>query len=500
MDEVMDEGVSYRSQDIPVEGEVSIHGSVVRMKPACQVGVNAMAISEVGPPVNPMEGLETSSPRVAPEKLQCMDSNHADEPPILSGEGQGNVHSEACATHPSTMLTDASSAGLRAVSPSQMIFGLGTENVVQSSDAGTSAGLFKALAAAVVAATHGVSSSPVKTRPAPQTAGAKTGPADDGKVTEAREASNETSGANPFKTAALPELPEESDKIDLPVTVTPTSPFVSPVTAVPMSPDTQRQGVAPNDSTSPKTMSALTQTLASTTMNAPERLAQKLMDKFQTCCLDEASIGNWTLVWDTLLPGGRRFSDAVARAFAGQLRELGFSRIEWWSGKEWKDVPGRYCIIHDTIYDKYKLRVRVRWPEATDKIQTAQVFHRQHLRRPSVQDPHDLSLNRIFAQILQVTALQQQLVLQSAAALEAAQKRTNEAEERAAVAEKRCQELLQQVLLYETSATTSTSVKDAQHSSSKVTPTEQDIDSPPCIESEGGSSPLETTWNELCGT
>ncbi|CAE8589064.1 unnamed protein product, partial [Polarella glacialis] len=103
--------------------------------------------------------------------------------------------------------------------------------------------------------------------------------------------------------------------------------------------------------------------LAAVTATAPDRLAEKLIERLQQCCHDEASLGNNSYVWDTQLPGGRRFSDHVARALATQLQALGFTRIEWWSGKEWKDMPGRYCIFHDHMYDKFTMRIRVHWPE-----------------------------------------------------------------------------------------------------------------------------------------
>merc|ERR1712216_1097397 len=73
--------------------------------------------------------------------------------------------------------------------------------------------------------------------------------------------------------------------------------------------------------------------------------------------------GHCSMVWDTPLPHSRSFSDMVARAFASKLKELRFSRFEWWNGKGWKEMPGRYVILHDTKYDKYTLRVRCHWPD-----------------------------------------------------------------------------------------------------------------------------------------
>eukprot|EP00929_Paragymnodinium_shiwhaense_P007517 TRINITY_DN111437_c0_g1_i1.p1 TRINITY_DN111437_c0_g1~~TRINITY_DN111437_c0_g1_i1.p1 ORF type:complete len:526 (+),score=147.26 TRINITY_DN111437_c0_g1_i1:124-1701(+) len=194
-------------------------------------------------------------------------------------------------------------------------------------------------------------------------------------------------------------------------------------------------------------LSALAKTLASMTMRAPERVARKLIERLQQAAIEEACVGRSSFVWDASLPGGHSFSNIVARSFANQLKDLGFERVEWWSGKEWKDMPGKYIMIHDAMYDKYQLRIRVRWPEAVDAPQHEGSVNsggseasRRPLAPPGMQEVPESALASLLQQLRQMVTVQQQLLLQSAAAQASAEERAARAEGRALAAERRCLE------------------------------------------------------------
>lgn len=186
--------------------------------------------------------------------------------------------------------------------------------------------------------------------------------------------------------------------------------------------------------------------LATATLQAPDQLADKLITRLKEQCIEEATVGHSCCVWETALPGGRRFSDAVGRAFAGHLQALAFWRLEWWSGKEWKDMPGRYCVVHDTIYDKCSMRIRVQWPTASSRVDgrtdecTASASHSGGLLGAVRNDPNA----ELLEQVQEVLALQQQLLLMSAAAEANAEERARRAEERATAAEQRLLQVLKQ--------------------------------------------------------
>merc|ERR1719188_330957 len=108
----------------------------------------------------------------------------------------------------------------------------------------------------------------------------------------------------------------------------PASPSMQPPTPSPMGSPTSHEAPATVVRT------AFSMQLAVTTMRAPERLAEKLIERLQQSCIEEAGMGHTSFVWEAPLPGGRRFCDAAARAFAGKLKDLGFLQLEWWSGKE----------------------------------------------------------------------------------------------------------------------------------------------------------------------
>jgi len=117
--------------------------------------------------------------------------------------------------------------------------------------------------------------------------------------------------------------------------------------------------------------------LAAATQGAPQKLAERLADQLKDFCIEEAGMGLNSCTWDVPIPSNKRsFVNQVAREFALQVETFGFVRIDWWNGREWKQSQGRYHILHDTVYDKYHMRLRVRWPERlpTDEYAT----HFQH--------------------------------------------------------------------------------------------------------------------------
>eukprot|EP00927_Polykrikos_kofoidii_P047326 TRINITY_DN41430_c0_g1_i1.p1 TRINITY_DN41430_c0_g1~~TRINITY_DN41430_c0_g1_i1.p1 ORF type:complete len:794 (+),score=109.63 TRINITY_DN41430_c0_g1_i1:198-2384(+) len=208
----------------------------------------------------------------------------------------------------------------------------------------------------------------------------------------------------------------------------------------------------------PRTPTAFSRALAETTSEAPDRMAKKLIERLKQSCHDEASRGRTSYVWEATLSSGRRFSDSVARAFAGRVQDLGFSRLEWFSGKEWKEMPRRYCLMHDSMYDKYNLRVRVRWPETLDNFYLEGTFGQEpsdacspihsgtaHQDEARAQELVNAALAPFLRQLQQVAALQQQVVVSSSAAQAALEERAARAEGRTLAAERRYIEVLRRL-------------------------------------------------------
>jgi len=176
-------------------------------------------------------------------------------------------------------------------------------------------------------------------------------------------------------------------------------------------------------------------------------MARKLIEKLQTSCGEQAAIGQYSLVWDATLPNSRRFSDAVVRSFASQLKELGSSRLEWWNGREWSN---KFSIVKDTMQDRYNLRLRVYWsgsvqslaaPDSRFLERTFGNFGRQE-SSGSVHECNDAAFRALLQQLQQVMVLQQQVLQQAIAARAAAEDRAARAEERAALAESQRSEVL----------------------------------------------------------
>merc|ERR1712129_326660 len=85
------------------------------------------------------------------------------------------------------------------------------------------------------------------------------------------------------------------------------------------------------------------------------------MGQLQQYCLEEAGMGLSNCSWDVPLPGQRPFINLLAREFVCRVERLGFSKLEWWSGRDWREAQGRFHILHDTVYDKYHMRLKVAW-------------------------------------------------------------------------------------------------------------------------------------------
>lgn len=72
-------------------------------------------------------------------------------------------------------------------------------------------------------------------------------------------------------------------------------------------------------------------------------------------------MGLSTCTWDVPLPGQRSFINLLAREIVSRVERLGFSKLEWWSGRDWREAQGRFHILHDTVYDKYHMRLKAEW-------------------------------------------------------------------------------------------------------------------------------------------
>eukprot|EP00747_Dinoflagellata_sp_TGD_P168948 gnl/TRDRNA2_/TRDRNA2_196608_c0_seq1.p1 gnl/TRDRNA2_/TRDRNA2_196608_c0~~gnl/TRDRNA2_/TRDRNA2_196608_c0_seq1.p1 ORF type:complete len:568 (-),score=106.58 gnl/TRDRNA2_/TRDRNA2_196608_c0_seq1:89-1792(-) len=202
----------------------------------------------------------------------------------------------------------------------------------------------------------------------------------------------------------------------------------------------------------PPAQSAFSRQLAAATAKAPDRFTDKLVEALKEGCLEAAGNGQKRFAWDAGLPSDRKLRDSVARRFASRLKDLGFLRVEWWSGKEWRGgEDGKFCILHDTMYDRYYMHLQVHWQgtaEAADLISGAlcELEASQALpgRKPSVSNDSadSAQLEAVLQQLKQVVAMQQQLILHSARAQASAEERAERAEYRAMVAERICLEEL----------------------------------------------------------
>merc|ERR1712118_572015 len=100
------------------------------------------------------------------------------------------------------------------------------------------------------------------------------------------------------------------------------------------------------------------------------------------------------------------------------------------------------------MYDKYSMKLRVHWPESGDLGDVGDINNRglDDRRTRSIDSAHsapdDSALLPVVQQLQQVLTLQQELILQSAAAQAAAEERAEQAEARALAAERECLEAL----------------------------------------------------------
>lgn len=131
----------------------------------------------------------------------------------------------------------------------------------------------------------------------------------------------------------------------------------------PGTPSSRQKNNSPTKSREKPCSTPFSRSLAIATCSAPERLAEKMVERLQQSCLSEANLGKTVCIWEETLPGGSRkgFSFLVAQAFAIQVKAVGFSSVEWWGGKEFKDTGGKYLVNPIPMYDKYTVKLRVRW-------------------------------------------------------------------------------------------------------------------------------------------
>ncbi|CAJ1375114.1 unnamed protein product [Effrenium voratum] len=198
----------------------------------------------------------------------------------------------------------------------------------------------------------------------------------------------------------------------------------------PSSPKTKATSPGKEPAGSRRSLTAFSRRLALATASAPERLAEKLIEQLRQSCLDEANLGKNMCTWDGTLPGSRRFSSQVAQALAGQLQEVGFASVEWWAGKEFKDTGGKYLVIHNAMYDKYTVRLRVKWSHEV------QLQQQRAIPRPRLEGP----VLSILSQLREVLELQQRLLQLKQVEKKAALARAQQAEARAEKAELQAEE------------------------------------------------------------
>merc|ERR1712079_410924 len=125
--------------------------------------------------------------------------------------------------------------------------------------------------------------------------------------------------------------------------------------------------------------------------------------------------------WDLKLPSSKRsFLEALAREFVSRVEALGFERVEWWTGREWRKSQGRFHILHDNVYNKYHMRLRVRW---TDRLAPEEYVRQDSLAAPQSQ-------SQILEQIQQTLEMQREML---EAALVPSEGHSNSAVEEAAL-------------------------------------------------------------------
>merc|ERR1712079_549764 len=105
--------------------------------------------------------------------------------------------------------------------------------------------------------------------------------------------------------------------------------------------------------------------------------------------------------WDLKLPSSKRsFLEALAREFVSRVEALGFERVEWWTGREWRKSQGRFHILYDNVYDKYHMRLRVKW---TDRLAPEEYLAEDDIAPPQSQP-------QILEQIQQTLEMQRAML------------------------------------------------------------------------------------------
>jgi len=220
-----------------------------------------------------------------------------------------------------------------------------------------------------------------------------------------------STGLMPSARPSIETLPEGSE------------PHAEPdVASCPATPDRQKVEMIPvsgSPSQSLVSSSAFADQLASNTCQAPERLADKMVEQLKRRCMDEAHLGRNELVWEAVIPGNVSFVKEVAREVALRAQALGFEHVEWWNGRGFHRSDGRFHIVHDALYDKYSVRLKVRWPS---RLSSTEMLDLPRSQLSFEQPPTSSPAKPVMVQIEETLEVQRQLLERALSSRVAAQK------------------------------------------------------------------------------
>lgn len=198
---------------------------------------------------------------------------------------------------------------------------------------------------------------------------------------------------------------------------------------------------SPGDASAAPKRTEFSHTLARATMRAPDKTAEKLIDRLRQQCLEEAAHGRTEYTLENSLTGTRKFCEDTARAFAVKLKGLGYQKVSWWNGKEMKDwdemqekSSSMYYLMHDQMYDKYTMKIKVEWSSQSTGLLPS-------FEQKSGDQPHSRrEIELVMKQFKEVLELQQKELGDWAASEVAAVAEANAARQRAVAAERKLAE------------------------------------------------------------
>eukprot|EP00434_Breviolum_minutum_P022159 symbB.v1.2.019564.t1/scaffold1600.1/size109688/7 len=160
-----------------------------------------------------------------------------------------------------------------------------------------------------------------------------------------------------------------------------------------------------------------------------------MVERLQQSCLSEANLGKTSCIWEETLPGGsgvrKGFSALVAQALASQVTRVGFSSVEWWGGKDFKNTGGEYLLNPIPMYGKYAVKLRVRWENEVPLPRETLTSSQRRSSRPG-----EGPIVAMMKEVKDVLELQQQLVSVSKAQASAAKREAEQCRLRAELAER----------------------------------------------------------------